>query len=202
MRYLALGDSYTIGEGVAAAERWPAQLAALLRKRGIAVDDPDIVAATGWTTGELAAGIAERAPAGPFDLVSLLIGVNNQYRGLPLDAYAAEVTALLSRAIAFAGGRADSVVAVSIPDWSATPFAEGRDRHRIAREIDAFNAAGAHMAAAAGVSGWVDVTADSRHCDAELDFTMDGLHYNARAYARWAERVLPVALVALESPAT
>src|SRR5206468_3724981 len=105
-RYLALGDSYTIGEGVAAGERWPAQLAALLRARGIAVADPEIVARTGWTTDELDAAIDQAAPRGPYALVSLLIGVNNQYRGGAEAIYRTQLTVLLRRAIGFAGGDA------------------------------------------------------------------------------------------------
>src|SRR2546425_8345537 len=99
MRFLALGDSYTIGESVAPAERWPVQLAGLLRKQGLALDEPQIVAATGWTTDELWAGIDRAAPRGPFDLVSLLIGVNNQYRGQALGEYRIQFAALLARAI-------------------------------------------------------------------------------------------------------
>ncbi|HBK47308.1 MAG TPA: lysophospholipase, partial [Xanthomonadaceae bacterium] len=106
LRYLALGDSYTIGEGVAGPARWPSQLARALRAQGIALGDPWIVATTGWTTDELDAGIDAAAPSGLFDLVTLLIGVNNQYRGRPLDEYRAQFQALLQRAIGFAAGRA------------------------------------------------------------------------------------------------
>jgi len=128
MRFLALGDSYTIGESVAATERWPLQLAALLRKEGLALDEPQIVATTGWTTDELWAGIDRAAPRGPFELVSLLIGVNDQYRRREASEYAAQFAVLLARAIAFAGGQADRVLVLSIPDWGVTPFARGRDR--------------------------------------------------------------------------
>jgi hypothetical protein len=138
-RFLALGDSYTIGEGVAAAERWPVQLAARLRGRAVDVADPEIVATTGWTTDELAAGIEEADPSGPYDLVSLLIGVNNQYRGLPVDGYREQFRDLLGVAIAFAHGDPSHVIVLSIPDWGVTPFAEGRDRAEIAKLIDAFN---------------------------------------------------------------
>ncbi|WP_267118297.1 GDSL-type esterase/lipase family protein, partial [Xanthomonas sacchari] len=117
LRYLALGDSYTIGEGVDAEGRWPMQLAAALRRDGIALADPQIVATTGWTTDELDAGIDTAAPQGPFHLVTLLIGVNNQYRGYPLDDYRAQFDALLQRAIGFADARPQRVLAVSIPDW-------------------------------------------------------------------------------------
>ena len=122
-RYLALGDSYTIGESVAATERFPVQLAQTLK-----MPEPQIIAKTGWTTDELNAAIDAADPKGPFDLVTLLIGVNNQYRGRDAEQYRGEFAALLKRAIRFAGGDAKKVIVVSIPDWGVTPFAEGRDR--------------------------------------------------------------------------
>jgi len=143
LRYLALGDSYTIGESVAPEARWPAQLAQSLRAAGIAVGDPRIIATTGWTTDELDAAIDAAQPASDFDLVSLLIGVNNQYRGRDLENYRVEFRALLERAIALSGGDARHVLVVSIPDWGVTRFGakSGRNTAQIAREIDAFNAA-------------------------------------------------------------
>src|SRR6266581_6886004 len=135
VRYLALGDSYTIGEKVAPEDRWPAQLAALLRQDGLAVADPVIIARPGWTTDDLLAGIERVASSGRFDLVSLLIGVNDQYRGGDVEEYRARFRALLERAVSFAGGDAGRVLVVSIPDWGTTPFARGRDRARIAFEI-------------------------------------------------------------------
>ncbi len=149
---------------------------------------------TGWTTGELDAGIDAAAPRGPFDLVTLLIGVNNQYRGLALDAYRAEYGALLARAVDVAGGEPGRVLAVSIPDWGATPFAADRDRAQIAAEVDAFNAAARSEARAAGVA-WVDVTALSRTQGTLV--VPDGLHPNAQAYAAWTDRIAPAARRAL-----
>ena len=197
LRYLALGDSYTIGEGVAPEGRWPRVVAASLRERGLDAADPEIVAVTGWTTDELDAGIDAAARLGPYALVSLLIGVNNQYRGRPLGEYRAQFRALLRRAIGFAGGDAGRVVVVSIPDWGVTPFAEGRDRGAIAREIDAFNAAARDAARELGAR-WVDVTPASRAAagDASM-FADDGLHPSARQYRAWAALVLPVAEEAL-----
>jgi lysophospholipase L1-like esterase len=196
-RYLALGDSYTIGEGVEDGERWPALLAGLLRARGIAVADPEIVARTGWTTDELDAAIDQAAPRGPYALVSLLIGVNNQYRGGAESIYRAQFTGLLRRAIGFAGGDASRVVVLSIPDWGVTPFAEGRDRARIAAEIDAFNAAAREETAALGAR-WVDVTPASREAGADPAMLVaDGLHPSGRQYARWAGLALPAAAAAL-----
>ena len=196
-RYLALGDSYTIGEGVSAAERWPAQLARLLGARGVALAEPQIVARTGWTTDELAAGIEEAAPTGPFDLVSLLIGVNNQYRGRGLAEYREQFRMLLRDAISFAGGTPARVIVLSIPDWGVTEFARERDPARIAREINAFNEANRAEAAAAGAR-YVDVTTDSRtHADDPAAWASDALHPSGATYARWTALVLPVAARAL-----
>ncbi|HEX6749754.1 MAG TPA: SGNH/GDSL hydrolase family protein [Longimicrobium sp.] len=197
MRYLALGDSYTIGEGVAPEERWPARLAVMLRERGLDVADPVIIATTGWTTDELDAGIGAAAPKGPYALVSLLIGVNNQYRGRPADEYREQFTALLRRAIGFAGGDASRVVVVSIPDWGVTPFAEGRDRAQVAREIDAFNAINRDVARELGAR-WVDVAPSSRRAPAAV--VADGLHPSGEQYREWAALVLPEALAALGAP--
>src|SRR5262249_1266034 len=135
IRILSLGDSYTIGESVSDKERWPVRLAALLRGRGIRVADPTVVARTGWTTDEPSAGIDDAHAAGPFDIVTLSIGVNNQYRGRPIAEYRDQFRALLARAIRFANGQPSHVIVVSIPDWGLTPFAAGRDRGLIATEI-------------------------------------------------------------------
>ena len=195
-RYLALGDSYTIGEGVEAPGRWPVQLAEALRAEGLDVAAPQIVAVTGWTVEELDAGIDAAGPEGPFDLVTLLIGVNDQYRGHGLERYRAAYRALLARAVAFAGGDPSRVVAVSFPDWGRTPFG-GRDRRsrdEIAAGVDAFNAVAEAEARAAGAA-WVDVTALSRSQGALV--VVDELHPNAAAYAAWVERILPAARAAL-----
>ena len=197
IRFLALGDSYTIGEGVAPEERWPAQLAAALRTRGTSVADPQVIARTGWTTDELDAAIDDASPRGPYGLVTLLIGVNDQYRGGSAADYGPRFEGLLGRAIGFAGGDASHVVVVSIPDWGVTPFAEGRDRARIASEIDAFNAAAREATAAAGAR-WVDVTAASREAGADPEMLVgDGLHPSGRQYARWTELILPAAAEAV-----
>ena len=189
-RYLALGDSYTIGESVVVEERFPVQLA-----RALALGDPQIIARTGWTTDELDAAIDAAEPQGTFDLVTLLIGVNNQYRGRSLDEYRVQFDALLQRAIAFAGGDATKVVVVSIPDWGVTPFAEGRDRATIAREIDAFNAVNREETARAG-SRWVDITPVSRGDDPAL-VAGDGLHPSGVQYREWVRLIVPQARAAL-----
>ena len=193
-RWLALGDSYTIGEGVPAEGRWPVQLAAALRDEGIAVEPPRIIATTGWTTDELAAGMDAEEPLGHWDLVSLLIGVNNQYRGRSAEDYRSGFHALLRRAIALAGGRAERVLVLSIPDWGVTPFARGDDRDpaRIAAELDRYNAIAATLCADHGVA-FVDITAASRERgDDPAMLAEDGLHPSVAMYARWAEAALPV----------
>jgi hypothetical protein len=161
--YLALGDSYTIGESVSADERWPALLVRQLRANGLAVDEPQIIAVTGWTTDELSRAMDEAALSSPYALVSLQIGVNNQYRGRPADDYRTQFAALLTRAIALAGGRADRVVVVSIPDWGVTRFAneQGRDRLTIAQELDVYNAIAHDQSERAGAH-FVDITGISR----------------------------------------
>lgn len=198
-RFLALGDSYTIGEGVDPSLRWPVLLADTLRAKGIDVADPEIIAETGWTTDELDAAIDRAEPRGEFDLVSLLIGVNNQYRKRSAKNYRGEFRALLRRAAGFAGGTAERVLVLSIPDWGVTPFAEGDDRtpEQIGAEIDAYNAVARAEAEAAGAL-FIDITPlfRTRPLDAAL-VVEDGLHPSGRVYAAWVERVLPEALRAL-----
>ncbi|QHB72689.1 SGNH/GDSL hydrolase family protein [Stenotrophomonas sp. 364] len=199
LSYLALGDSYTIGEGVEPAARWPLQLVAGLRDIKVAVDDPQIIATTGWTTDELEAGIDAAAPQGPFDLVSLLIGVNDQYRGRSVDDYRPRFTALLQRALGFAGDRAQRVLVLSIPDWGVTPYARehNRDRVQVGQELDAYNAAAAAICAEHGVS-FIDITDLSRVPGAEAVMLVDdGLHPSAAMYALWTERAFQVARVQL-----
>ncbi len=204
-RFLALGDSYTIGESVDIGGRWPVVLAEMLRAGGVAVDDPVIVATTGWTTDELDAAIDQAEAtgdvSGTYGLVTLLIGVNNQYRGRSVEEYRGEFRALLARAVAFAGGRPRSVVVLSIPDWGQTPFARRmaatepqRAADVVAREVDAFNDVGREEAARAGAQ-WVDITPLSRDFPDEL--APDGLHPSSEQYARWAQAALPAARQAL-----
>ena len=201
VRFLALGDSYTIGEGVSPADRWPTRLAATMRAMGIQVGEPIVIARTGWTTDELSAAVDETNPLGTFDVVTLLIGVNNQYRGRSAEEYRAQFRALLSRAVAFAGARANGVVVVSIPDWGVTRFAtqSGRNPRTIANEIEVFNGAARDEAAAAGAQ-FVDVTETSRRVSMESDLTADdGLHPSARMYELWTRLILPAALEAVQS---
>lgn len=195
LRYLALGDSYTIGEGVDATERWPVQLACALREDGIDIGEPTIIATTGWTSDELAAAIAAAQPLGHFDFVSLGIGVNDQYRGRSVADYRAQLAPLLDTAVALAGGRAERVAMLSIPDWGVTRFArdEGHDAAVIGREIDVFNRE-ARLLCEARYIAFVDITPASRDGgDAGAMLVDDGLHPSGAMYARWVDVARPVA---------
>ncbi len=189
-RYLALGDSYTIGEGVTEAERFPEQLCTALRQRGRKLAAPYIVARTGWTTDELAGALAAEPPPGTFDFVTLLIGVNDQYRRRTPEDYRLRFRALLEQAVGFAGGDAQRVIVISIPDWCVTPFAVEQGRENEGARIDEFNAVNRAAAAAVGAP-YVDVTAISRRAltDPSL-LAADGLHPSGRMYALWVSPML------------
>lgn len=191
LRYLALGDSYTIGEAVARAESFPYQLVAQLRGAGFDVAAPEIIARTGWTTDELCAALETLGPRGPFDLVTLLIGVNNQYRGRNAENYRVEFAELLERAIAYAGTAPARVLVLSIPDWGVTPFARGRAN--VSEAIDAYNAINRAETRAHGAH-YVEITNASRRAqhDAAL-LARDGLHPSAKMYAEWAQALVPIA---------
>lgn len=192
LRYLALGDSYTIGEAVAESERWPMQLAAALRRDGIELATPRIIAQTGWTTDELSAAMDAAEPLGQWDLVSLLIGVNNQYRGRDLAEFEQQFEALLTRALGLVDGQPDRAFVLTIPDWGVTPFAEGRDRAAIGQQLDAFNAAVRRIATKHEVKV-VDIAPVSRQRGAEPDMVAsDGLHPSGQLYRQWTERAVPV----------
>jgi lysophospholipase L1-like esterase len=198
LRFLALGDSYTIGESVDPSERWPELLVASLRERGLAFADPLFVAQTGWTTAELIAGIQQAGVQGKFDLVSLQIGVNNQYRGEDTGIYRCEFRTLIEWAVAFAAGNAGRVVVLSIPDWGVTPFADGRDGEQISREIDAFNEINRQETEQFGAK-YVDVTGQSRMAAQEPSLiAVDGLHPSAKMYAAWVNLALPAVVSMLD----
>lgn len=192
LTYLALGDSYTVGEGVAAAERWPVQLVARLAQGQVYVKSPQIIAKTGWTTDELLVAI-DQAPhlEGTYDLVSLLIGVNNQYRGYPIDQQKEEFEQLLKKAISFAGNNASRVFVVSIPDWGVTPFATGRNRKQIASEIDRYNEVNQQVCRQYTVR-YLDITPISRQNDPHHTLTADdGLHPSGKMYSSWVDKIYP-----------
>jgi len=187
--YLALGDSYTIGQSLPLEDNFPHQTVALLRKKGMLMADPEIVAKTGWTTDELMAAISKRALKSNYDYVSLLIGVNNQYRGRDIATYQKEFEQLLLQAIQFAGGNTQHVYVLSIPDWGVTPFAEGRDRKKIEKEIDQFNATNKKTAEEHKVH-YIEITAGTREAKQDVSLVADDkLHPSKKEYARWAEKL-------------
>ena len=195
LRYLALGDSYTIGEGVAETGRWPVQLVQALRGDGLAITDPRIIAQTGWTTDELDAAIDAAHLLPEYDLASLLIGVNNQYRGRSVGEYREQFTRLLERTTGFAQGRRDRVLVLSIPDWGVTAFGQqdARGQAQIAGEIDAFNAAAQEICQQRGIS-FVDIAGVSRTLGEQAAMLAeDGLHPSALMYAEWTRLALPYA---------
>jgi lysophospholipase L1-like esterase len=198
LKYLALGDSYTIGESVDIAQRYPVQITDSLGKRGYHTESPRIIAVTGWTTSDLKAGIKAANPQGPYDLVSLLIGVNNQYRGQDINIYRKEFGELLDQSILFAGNDTGRVIVLSIPDWGVTPFASGRDREKIAREIDQYNAINKEITLSKGIV-WIDVTGISRLAvnDPAL-IASDGLHPSGKMYTEWVKLALPEILKMLK----
>jgi lysophospholipase L1-like esterase len=190
--YLAIGDSYTIGESVPASKNFPNQTAALLKKAGINITEPTIIAKTGWTTDELQEQLSRTRLAVPFDFVTLLIGVNNQYRGRSAEEYAKQFEELLQQAIDYAGGKTNHVIVLSIPDWGITPFAEGRDRKQIAKEIDFYNSINERISKQYKVH-YINITPFTREAAADKTLVAkDGLHPSAKDYARWAEKVKEV----------
>lgn len=188
--FLALGDSYTIGESVEVEMRWPMQLAQALKAQK-SIMKPTLIAKTGWTTDELLEGINQAALDDSYDYVSLLIGVNNQYRGRSVASFEPEFTTLLKRAIALSKNKTDGVFVLSIPDWGVMPFAEGRDRKQIAHEIDAYNARIERICKAYGVR-YFNITEISRQASENADLiAIDGLHPSGDMYAAWVQAILP-----------
>ena len=173
-------------------ESYPYQAVQLLRKRGLNIYAPEIVAKTGWTTDELQAAINSAKFLPLYDLVTLLIGVNNQYRGKSAEVYAEEFETLLKQAIAFAGNDKGRVVVLSIPDWGATPFAEGRDRAKITAEIDAFNVINRKISSKYKVH-YIDITPGTRLAAQDPTLvTKDKLHPSGKEYAKWAEKLAKI----------
>ena len=183
--YLALGDSYTIGESVELANSFPYQLKNSMGSKGYSITTPKIIAVTGWTTGDLKSAIAQANLTQKYDVVTLLIGVNNQYRGYSQTDYHTEFVQLLNTAISFANGDKLKVFVLSIPDYSVTPFAATSDKTKIASEIDQFNAINKDESTKAGVN-YLDITGISRQAafDATL-IAFDGLHPSAKMYGLW-----------------
>lgn len=198
-RYLALGDSYTIGESVAEAERWPNQLMTKLRADKVfsanykKLESPEFIARTGWTSGELSDAIQAAKPKAPYTLVTLLIGVNNQYRGYSADGFRRELKSLIRKAIIYAGNQRNHVIVVSIPDWGVTPYGNRSNTGgKISKEIDFFNRINKEEAALAGVT-FVDITGISRKAHNDASYVApDGLHPSGKMYGEWADLLLPI----------
>ena len=188
VRFLALGDSYTIGESVAEVQRWPMQLAEALRMKGFDCKTPEIIAVTGWRTDQLKKAITERHLDDNYDLVSLLIGVNNQYQGQSIAEYNTEFAELLDLAIKHAGKKKSNVIVLSIPDYGYTPFGKEKQQ-QISKEIDAFNDVNKRMAEKYGVT-YINITDISRQAmkDPEL-VAADGLHPSGKMYALWVSEI-------------
>jgi lysophospholipase L1-like esterase len=187
--YLALGDSYTIGESVLPSENFPNRTVEFLKNKGYDFKSPEIVARTGWTTGELQNNINNRTCSPPYNIVTLLIGVNNQYRGRSVDSYKPDFENLLTQAIQLAAGKAEHVIVLSIPDWGVTPFAAARDRDQIAKEIDEYNAANKSISEKYNVN-YIDITPWTREAANDPSLVAaDGLHPSAKEYKRWSEKL-------------
>lgn len=187
--FLALGDSYTVGECVPVFESFPYQTVQLLRKSGYNFNAAEIVAKTGWTTGELQQGIQNTVFQSSYDIVTLLIGVNNQYRGLNIDEYRVDFEKLLRQAISFADKQPGRVFVLSIPDWGVTPFAKGRETVKIAEEIDAYNAINRKIALEYNVN-YIDITPGTRLATQDNGLIAnDGLHPSGTEYAIWARQL-------------
>jgi lysophospholipase L1-like esterase len=192
LTYLALGDSYSIGESVLLYESFPYQVVHILRKKGANFSAPEIIARTGWTTDELSAGITACRFLPHYNYITLLIGVNNQYRGRTVEEYKLEFEVLLKQALQFAEGKKERVIVLSIPDYSVTPFAEHMDKEKITREIDLFNSVSKAVSTQYKVH-YVDITPDSRDASGNLSLLAeDKLHPSAKAYKKWAEKVADI----------
>ncbi|MEC7603861.1 MAG: SGNH/GDSL hydrolase family protein [Planctomycetota bacterium] len=192
LTYLALGDSYTIGESVEPDARWPIQLFQRILHLGFEAETPEIIAQTGWTTDELQQAVENRNLNQRFDLVSLLIGVNNQYRGRCVKEFGEQVERLIATAVRLSESREKGVIVLSIPDWGCTPFAEDRDQAKICFEIDEYNREKKDRCQQAGVT-WVNITDLTRRARDCPELTAeDGLHPSKVLYGQWVDRVWPI----------
>ncbi|HEY6977837.1 MAG TPA: SGNH/GDSL hydrolase family protein [Chitinophagaceae bacterium] len=187
--YLALGDSYTIGEAVPLHESFPYRVVQLLRNKSLHIHAPEVVAGTGWTTLELAEHILHAKFSESYDFVTLLIGVNNQYRSLNSEDYKNDFEFLLKKALHFANDKNDHVIVLSIPDYSITPFAKEKDSKKIAEEIDILNNINAAIAKQNKVN-YININESVREAvNDESLIAEDGLHPSGKEYAKWAEQI-------------
>lgn len=186
---LCLGDSYTVGEGVPLHQSFPYQTVQMLRKNGHAFHAPEIVAQTGWTTFELAECLIHHSFESQYDFVTLLIGVNNQYRGLPVEDFAEDFEYLLKKAMSLCVAHEKQVLAISIPDWGITPFAKNKHAGEIAAGIDGYNATAALLAAKYNVA-WLDITSEYRLTGNTSEMLVDdGLHPSVKVYELWSREI-------------
>jgi len=188
--YLALGDSYTIGQSINSSGRYPAQVAGIVDSEGISMPAVQYIATTGWTTLDLQEAISSEHLTGPYDIVTLLIGVNDQYQGVDTATYSTRFAQLLQTSVTLAGNNKQHVIVISIPDYGVTPFGGGNQN--ISMQINEFNAINKRITDAAGIT-YVDVTTLSRA--AATDHTLlasDGLHYSAKEYRLWANELAPI----------
>jgi lysophospholipase L1-like esterase len=194
VKMLALGDSYTIGESVHETERWPVQLCAQLKSKGFKTEAPVIIAKTGWRTDQLADAIQKADLKNNFNLVSLLIGVNNQYQGRSVSDYGPEFKTLLETAVKLAGGRRDHVIVLSIPDYGFTPFGIPK-KNQISEALDQYNSVNKQITESFGVT-YVDITAISRRGLEQPGLVAaDGLHPSGEMYSKWVEKILASVLL-------
>ncbi|MCW3080503.1 MAG: lysophospholipase and related esterase [Segetibacter sp.] len=198
LKYLALGDSYTIGQSVQESERFSAQTARQLASHNITVQTPVYIATTGWTTANLIDAINTQNPSKNFDIVTLLVGVNDQYQHMDTAGYRTRFTTLLNASIAFAANRPSRVFVLSIPDYSATPYVPELDKARVSQQIDQFNAINKQIALASNVA-YIDITPASRQATTDPALVAnDGLHPSGKQYAKWSELLAPVIKNALK----
>jgi lysophospholipase L1-like esterase len=192
--FLALGDSYTIGQSVGVENSWPVQLTGLLIAEGLDVQKPEIIAQTGWTTQDLKKAIAKADLDPTYDLVSLLIGVNDQYQGVDISKYPSNFRFLLEKAVALAGNKPDHVLVLSIPDYGATPFGKQKNSKKISAEIEKYNSISKSIADSLGVH-YINITPISEKAKTNPALVAyDGLHPSAKMYKQWVEKVIPIVL--------
>jgi len=189
LRMLALGDSYTIGESVEMDQRWPHQFVSELRKQGAYVDTPDYIATTGWTTSNLLEGIAASLDSDrEYNLVSILIGVNNQYQGLDVSIYEPELRNIIDRALEITEQDRSKLFILSIPDYAYTQFGKGDTI--ISNEIDIYNEINRDVALEYGIT-WIDITPISRRgLDDPVLVAGDGLHPSGTQYGEWVKKII------------
>jgi lysophospholipase L1-like esterase len=196
--YLALGDSYTIGEGVLLSENFPYQSVSQLRKEGYDFAGPEIIAKTGWTADELDSAIKDHKFLSKYDYVSLLIGVNNQYRGRNIIEYKEQMERLLKKSIELASGKAGHVFVLSIPDYAYTPFGQALNAEKISREITAYNALNKVLSLQFKVQ-YIEITQSTRKAKTNSKLVAgDGLHPSAKEYVKWAKKLAGAMLIAIK----